>query len=135
MKTYRFLDRGVAADGRVGAAAAAVSQVGGFEVVRLADAKQMQLGHAAEADARWRIYVFAGRADSSHAGSAIHRLADWLETAPASPVVRHTRPGEDIDGIETALREAAREGGRASVREEVVRFYEHFHYTLALALQ
>ena len=32
-------------------------------------------------------------------GSAIHRLADWLETDPASPVVRHTRQGEDIDAV------------------------------------
>ena len=51
-------------------------------VVRLSDAKQMQLGHVAEADARWRIYAFAGKADSSDAGSAIHKLADWLETQP-----------------------------------------------------
>jgi len=68
-------------------------------VVRLADAKQMQLGHVAEADARWRLYAFAGQADSSAPGSAIHRLADWLETDPASPVRRHTRPGEDIDAV------------------------------------
>jgi len=68
-------------------------------VVRVADAKQMQLGHAAEADARWRIYAFAGKADSSNAGSAIHRLSDWLETDPSSPVVRHTRSGEDIDAL------------------------------------
>ncbi|WP_027477548.1 FAD-dependent monooxygenase [Curvibacter gracilis] len=68
-------------------------------VVRLADAKQMQLGHVAEADARWRLYAFAGQADSSASGSAIHRLADWLESDPASPVRRHTRPGEDIDAV------------------------------------
>ncbi|MBL8340283.1 MAG: FAD-dependent monooxygenase [Rubrivivax sp.] len=68
-------------------------------VVRLSDAKQMQLGHVAQADGRWRIYAFAGRADSSHPGSAIHRLADWLQAAPESPVVRHTRPGEDIDAV------------------------------------
>lgn len=68
-------------------------------VVRLADAKQMQLGHVAEADARWRLYAFAGRADSSAPGSAIHRLADWLESDPASPVRRHTRAGEDIDAV------------------------------------
>jgi len=68
-------------------------------VVRVADAKQMQLGHVAEADARWRIYAFAGKADSSDAGSAIHKLADWLETNPGSPVVRHTRSGEDIDAL------------------------------------
>ena len=68
-------------------------------VVRLADAKQMQLGHVAEADARWRLYAFAGRADSSAPGSAIHRLADWLKSDPASPVRRHTRAGEDIDAV------------------------------------
>ncbi|HNB44445.1 MAG TPA: 3-hydroxybenzoate 4-monooxygenase, partial [Burkholderiaceae bacterium] len=68
-------------------------------VVRLSDAKQMQLGHVAEADARWRLYAFAGKTDSSAPGSAIHRLADWLETNPASPVVKHTRPGEDVDAV------------------------------------
>lgn len=68
-------------------------------VVRLSDAKQMQLGHVAEADARWRIYAFAGKADSSHPGSAIHKLAHWLEKDPKSPVVQHTRKGEDIDAV------------------------------------
>jgi phenol 2-monooxygenase len=68
-------------------------------VVRLADAMRMQLGHVAEADARWRIYAFASSADSSDPGSAIHRLADWLEKDPHSPVVRHTRKGEDIDAL------------------------------------
>ena len=68
-------------------------------VVRLSDAKQMQLGHVAEADARWRIYAFAGRADNSNAGSAIHKLADWLETNPSSPIVKHTRQGEDLDAV------------------------------------
>ncbi len=68
-------------------------------VVRLSDAKQMQLGHVAQADARWRLYAFAARTDSSAPGSAIHRLADWLENDPQSPVVRHTRAGEDIDAV------------------------------------
>lgn len=68
-------------------------------VVRVADAMQMQLGHIAEADARWRIYAFAGRADSSPAGSAIHRLAEWLEQDPASPIRKYTRKDEDIDGL------------------------------------
>ena len=68
-------------------------------VVRLSDAKQMQLGHVAEADARWRIYAFAGRAESSNAGSAIHKLSNWLETNPDSPIVKHTRKGEDIDAV------------------------------------
>lgn len=68
-------------------------------VVRLADARPMQLGHAAQADARWRLYAFAARMDSSDPGSAVHGLADWLEKDPNSPVVRHTRPDEDIDAV------------------------------------
>ncbi len=63
-------------------------------VVRLSDVKQMQLGHAAEADGRWRIYAFAGR---DH--GALHALAGWLEKDPASPVVKYTRSDEDIDGL------------------------------------
>jgi phenol 2-monooxygenase len=68
-------------------------------VVRLSDAKQMQLGHVAEADARWRIYAFAGKADSANAGSAINQLCDWLEKNPNSPLVKHTQKGEDIDAL------------------------------------
>ncbi len=68
-------------------------------VVRLSDAKQMQLGHAAEADARWRIYAFAGQGDMGQPGAGIARLADWLENDPASPVMKHTRKGEDIDAV------------------------------------
>ena len=68
-------------------------------VVRLADAMQMQLGHAAEADGRWRIYAFAGKQDGSAPGSAIHKLADWLETDADSPVVKFRREGDDIDGL------------------------------------
>ncbi len=68
-------------------------------VVRLADAKQMQLGHAAQADGRWRIYAFAGKGDGAGPGSAMRQLADWLEQDPKSPVVRHTRAGEDVDAV------------------------------------
>jgi phenol 2-monooxygenase len=68
-------------------------------VVRVADAKQMQLGHVAQADARWRIYAFAGKSDSSENGSAIHKLADWLEKDVKSPIVKHTRQGEDVDAV------------------------------------
>lgn len=68
-------------------------------VVRLSDAKQMQLGHAAEADGRWRIYAFAGRNDGGAAGSAMGRLAEWLRQDPNSPVVKFTRRAEDIDSV------------------------------------
>ena len=59
----------------------------------------MQLGHVAEADARWRIYAFAAQGDMGQAGGAMRALADWLASDPASPVVKHTRAGEDIDAI------------------------------------
>lgn len=68
-------------------------------VVRLSDAKQMQLGHVAEADARWRLYAFAGKDDVGQPGAPMARLAEWLENDPSSPVVKHTRKGEDIDAI------------------------------------
>lgn len=68
-------------------------------VVRLADAKPMQLGHVAEADARWRLYAFAGQGDDGSAGGAIHAFCEYLESDPASPVRRHTRPGEDPDAV------------------------------------
>jgi phenol 2-monooxygenase len=53
----------------------------------------------AEADSRWRIYLFAPKEDSATGDSAIRRLADWLERDPDSPVVQYTRKGEDIDGL------------------------------------
>lgn len=68
-------------------------------VVRLSDAKPMQLGHVAQADARWRLYAFAGQGDTGAPGSAMHAFAQWLETDPASPVLKHTRAGEDIDAV------------------------------------
>jgi phenol 2-monooxygenase (NADPH) len=68
-------------------------------VVRLSDVKPMQLGHVAEADARWRLYAFAGQGDRAAPGSTLVRLADWLETHADSPVRRHTRPDEDIDAV------------------------------------
>ena len=68
-------------------------------VVRVSDAKQMQLGHVADADGRWRIYAFAGRNDRGAAGSATQKLAHWLETDPKSPVVKFRRRGDDVDGF------------------------------------
>ena len=32
-------------------------------VIRLADAKPMHLGHVAQADGAWRLYIFADRTD------------------------------------------------------------------------
>ncbi len=68
-------------------------------VIRLADAKPMQLGHCIEADARFRLFVFAPAGDSGGDGSAVARLCHWLEHDAASPLRRHTAPGEDVDAV------------------------------------
>ena len=63
-------------------------------VVRLADAKPMQLGHAARADGAWRIYAFA---DASR--ERVSKLADSLTASPDSPLRRFTPAGADIDSV------------------------------------
>jgi phenol 2-monooxygenase len=57
-------------------------------VVRVADAKPVQLGHAGRADGAWRIYLFAD-ADRSRA----HALCDFL----AAMIPRFTAAGADPD--------------------------------------
>jgi phenol 2-monooxygenase len=66
-------------------------------VVRLADAKPMHLGHCIEADARFRLFIFAPAGDTGSPGGAVAALCDWLEHDPASPVRRHTAQGQDVD--------------------------------------
>ncbi len=68
-------------------------------VVRLADAKPMQLGHCIEADARFRLFIFAPADDVGGQGGTVATLCDWLEHDPASPVRHHTAPGEDVDAV------------------------------------
>ena len=63
-------------------------------VVRLADGKPMQLGHAARADGAWRLYAFA---DAS--GQRLRALADFLAESASSPVRRFTPAGADIDSV------------------------------------
>jgi phenol 2-monooxygenase len=67
-------------------------------VVRLADAKPVQLGHAARADGAWRLYVFADRADPAGAGSRARALCDFL-ASEESPIARHTPAGADPDSV------------------------------------
>ena len=68
-------------------------------VIRLGDAKPVELGHVAQADGRWRLYAFADRADPSSATSRLRALCDVLAASPSSPLRRHTRPGDDIDSV------------------------------------
>ena len=68
-------------------------------VVRLADARPMQLGHCIEADARFRLFLFAPAGDAGGPGGAVAGLCDWLEHDHASPLRRHTAAGEDVDAV------------------------------------
>jgi phenol 2-monooxygenase len=63
-------------------------------VIRLADAKRMELGHVARADGRWRVYAFADRD-----GSALRALCDHLERSGASALRRFTPTGADVDAV------------------------------------
>ena len=68
-------------------------------VLRLGDAKPMQLGHAVKADGRWRIFAFADATDPADPAAAIRALCGVLADSPRSPVRRHTPPGADIDSV------------------------------------
>jgi len=61
-------------------------------VVRVADGRHMQLGHAHRADGRWRLYAFGDKT-----GANLIDLAAWLSDSPESPVRRFTPRGCDLD--------------------------------------
>ena len=68
-------------------------------VVRLADAKPMQLGHTIKADGRWRLFLFGGAGDRGQAGEAIATLCEFLEMNPKSPLRCYTPQCSNIDDV------------------------------------
>jgi phenol 2-monooxygenase (NADPH) len=68
-------------------------------VIRVADAKPIELGHTIKADGRWRIFAFASAADPAAPDAATRRLCDFLMEAPESPIRKYTPLGEDIDSV------------------------------------
>ncbi|MCT4369823.1 FAD-dependent monooxygenase [Yangia mangrovi] len=66
-------------------------------VVRLADAKPMQLGHAFKADGCWRVLAFAPAGDSGQPGGAIAQLCDALAPVIAGFTPRGAVPDSLID--------------------------------------
>lgn len=68
-------------------------------VVRAADARPVQLGHAGKADGRWRLYAFAGRDDARQDGAGVRALCRFLEQAAESPLRRFGAPGADPDAV------------------------------------
>jgi phenol 2-monooxygenase len=68
-------------------------------VIRLADAKPVQLGHVVKADGRWRLFAFATVDDVGLPDGDIAALCDFLLNDPHSPVRRYTPDGVDVDSI------------------------------------
>ena len=67
--------------------------------IRLGDAKPVHLGHAVEADGRFRIFAFADQGDPAAASSRVRALCEFLANASNSPIRRHTPAGADADAV------------------------------------
>ncbi|AMB58797.1 FAD-binding monooxygenase [Microterricola viridarii] len=67
-------------------------------VVRVCDTNPVQLGHHHRSDGRWRVYAFADAA-APGTNSDLAAWAEWLSTAPESPLRVHTPEGGDIDAV------------------------------------
>jgi hypothetical protein len=68
-------------------------------VIRLADARPVQLGHTVRADGRWRLFAFADAEDPATPTSRLRALCEFLARSPQSPVRRYTPAGADIDSV------------------------------------
>jgi phenol 2-monooxygenase len=67
-------------------------------VVRLADARPLELGHIARADGAWRVYVFADRHDPTEPGSHARSVCEFL-ASDESPITRFTPAGWAPDSV------------------------------------
>ena len=65
-------------------------------VIRVADAKPVQLGHVHRADGRWRVYLFADETGVG-SGSSVANWCERMNTEPTSAINRFTAPEADRD--------------------------------------
>ncbi|MEM7301620.1 MAG: FAD-dependent monooxygenase [Pseudomonadota bacterium] len=68
-------------------------------VIRLADAKPLQLGHVLKVDGRWRLIAFAPSRDTGLPVGQIAHLCDYLRGDPNSPIARYTPSDADADSV------------------------------------
>ncbi|MGB1092423.1 MAG: FAD-dependent monooxygenase, partial [Oceanobacter sp.] len=68
-------------------------------VVRLADAKPMQLGHCHTANGAYRVYAFGGSASPMSEDCGVKALCDFLAENPDSPLARYTPEGAEMDSV------------------------------------
>lgn len=67
-------------------------------VIRVADAKPVQLGHTHEADGRWRVYLFAD-ATGVGSGSTVAAWCDRMTSEATSALNRFTAADADRDSV------------------------------------
>lgn len=68
-------------------------------VLRLADARPMELGHVVAADGRWRMFIFAGAGALPEDNAAVWSLCAYLLDSPESPIRLYTPAGSDVDSV------------------------------------
>ena len=68
-------------------------------VIRLADAKPLQLGHTVKADGRWRLFLFADPESPDARSSRLRAVCTYLAEADDAPIRRFTPAGADIDSV------------------------------------
>jgi len=68
-------------------------------VLRISDSKPMELGHVVLADGRWRLFLFADRAQPDSKNSALAKLCGFLQSSKKSPLLRFTPVNADIDSV------------------------------------
>ncbi len=69
------------------------------KVIRLSDAKPVQLGHTIKADGRWRLFAFSGAGDNGQPDKPLASLCNFLKDHPNSPIVKYTPENSDIDSV------------------------------------
>lgn len=66
------------------------------QVLRLADAKPVHLGHVMKADGRWRILIFGSASPPLEPNSIVLRTCSWLEH---QLIPRYTPKSGDLDSV------------------------------------
>ncbi|KAK0248505.1 hypothetical protein LTR91_000367 [Friedmanniomyces endolithicus] len=66
------------------------------QVLRLADAKPVQLGHVMTADGRWRLVLFGDKADPISPSSPLHQTCEFLLN---TLIPKYTPAKADIDSV------------------------------------
>lgn len=68
-------------------------------VIRLADAKPMQLGHCITANTAYRVFLFGGSETPMSSNCRTKAMCERLQSDSKSPFNRYTPEGADIDSV------------------------------------